>query len=544
MKFKRTFVPGGGVKSDTQPSPKDKKEKFKNRITKLQSNLYRKCKFVVGAVALSVLINQIPVTADVTDNLSSAIQKLIGAKTDDCGNSFEDSSVHAKLNYQEKQIVALQSSVEELKGQNAAYSLFCYIQSNDTRYEGCELSLTSASGNQTATANLHLNEKLNKYVANIYSNFNGNCTLQYGSVKESINLQATGQEHQLKPYISDLTVWIDSTDSAYNGKTVKLTNEDGTTIETATLALKNGHYETAMTVYANGVYRVTYPYILNSGKVIELSTGVTLKGESKKQQLFGDITQMDISDIQEACRTKTINEIAKVGDTFSDGTYTYTIIGIDQDIPCDANGHSLDKSTYGNVLTVMPMGAEIGKSDGTPVSGDISKIPLGDNKVIMYLQDNGEHVSDRYTYNNGASWKGCFVRTSTMNSYFNTLPETTRNAIGYVQKVTGQHDGNYSEYGNSNITTADKCFLLSEKEVFGKDSKWSTSSERSATFQYQYFESIATTANSRKIGGSSTWWLRSPAYGTYESYLAVSGGGTSSLVSGYKLNALPAFCIY
>ena len=476
-----------------------------------------------------------PVAADVTDNLSSAIQKLIGAKTDDCGSSFENSSVHAKLNYQEKQIVALQASVEELKGQNAAYSLYCYIQSSDTRYEGCELSLTSASGNQTATASLHLDEKLNKYVANIYSNFNGKCTLKYGSVKESINLQATGQEHQLKPYISDLTVWIDSTNSTYNGKTVMLKDSSGAKIQTAALALKNGHYEASMTAYANGTYTITYPYVASS-KVLTLTTGVTLNGSAKKQQLFGDLQQMSIADIQACCKAGAIQSIAKVGDTFSDGTYTYTIIGINQDKPSDANGNALSSSQYGDVLTVMPLGAPAEAGDGkTPVSTNASKTPWGTTAAKM----NSEST-------NSGSWKASKMRTTTMASYLAKLPANTQKAIGYVQKVTGQCNS------TTNITTGDKCFLLSGKEIFGGtgggNGSYCSASEASATFQYQYFANIATTEASRNVNGvtNSHWWLRSPCYYLSANFCLVYYGKTShnDACTVNSTNVLPAFCIY
>ena len=527
----RMFV-RGWVKSDTQPSPKDKKEKFENRITKLQSNLYRKCRFIAWVLALSILINQIPVTADVTDNLTSVVQHILGVRDDSIADTFESASTNAKINYMEQQVVALQSSVEELKGQNAAYSLFCYIQSNDTRYEGCELSLTSASGNQTATASLHLNEKLNKYVANIYSNFNGNCTLRYGSVKESINLQATGQEHQLKPYISDLTVWIDSNNSTYNGKSVTLKDSSGTTIETATLALKNGHYEASMTAYANGTYTITYPYVASS-KVLTLTTGVTLNGSAKKQQLFGDLQQMSIADIQACCKAGAITSIAKVGDTFSDGTYTYTIIGINQDKPSDANGTALSRDKYGDVLTVMPLGAPAGSGNGSPVTMDANKTPWG----TAYAQMNSSNT-------NSGSWKSSAMRSSTMASYLAKLPADTQKAIGYVQKVTGQYNS------NTNITTGDKCFLLSGKEIFGGtgngNGSYCTTAEASATFQYQYFANIATSTTSRNINSTANqwWWLRSPRYNSSDSFCIV-GTGSSSYGSASNSNGVfAAFCIY
>ena len=531
MKIEHLFR--GGVKSDTLPLSKVKQNKFNNKITKFQLNLYKKCKMIVWIALVAFLVNQVPVSADVTDNLTSVVQRILGVRNDNITDTYETASTNAKLNYMEQQVVSLQKSVEELKGQNAAYSLYCYIQSNDTRYEGCELTLTSASGNQVAVGNLHLDERLNKYVANIYSNFNGNCTLQYGSVKESINLGATGQEHQLKPYISDLTVWIDSTDGTYNGKTVTLKDSAGKTIETAALTFKNGHYEATMTAYANGTYTIAYPYVAGN-KVLTLTTSVTLNGSAKKQQLFNDLQQMSIEDIQACCKAGAISSVAKVGDTFSDGTYTYTIIGINQDKPSDANGNLLNSRQYGDVLTVMPLGAPAGAGNGKAVAIDISKSLWG---TTSYM-----NASDT---SNG-SWQSSNMRASTMASCMEKIPASTRKAIGYVVKTTGNWRS------SSNTTTGDKCFLLSVKEVFGeiyeRSETYCTEAEANATNQYQYFQNIATTADSRKLNTytDDQWWLRSASgiSGTETCFCNVTNGNINWNRASHKFYVIPAFCIY
>ena len=470
--------------------------------------------------------------------MPSVIQRILGIREDTVTDSFEGASTNAKINYMEKQMVALQSSVEQIKGQNSAYSLYCFIQSADTRYEGCELTLTSGSGNQVATGNLHLDKKLNKYVANIYSNFNGNCTLQYGSVKESINLGATGQEHQLKPYISDLTVWIDSNNSAYAGRSVVLKDSGGGTVQSAELKLVGGHYEATMTAYANGNYTIAYPYVASS-KILNLTTGVTLNGSAKRQQLFGDLQQMTIADIQACCKAGAITSIAKAGDTFSDGTYTYTIIGINQDQPSDANGTALNKSQYGDVLTVMPLGAPKGATNGQPVTMNASATPFG----VSYAQMNSSST-------NSGSWASSQMRSTTMPQYLAKLPQATQNAIGYVQKVTGTWNED-STSGGSNSVTGDKCFLLSGKEIFGgsgaNNGSWCTTNEANATFQYQYFQSIATTPASRTINSSDSqwWWLRSPGYNDDSRiFCIVYAGSSSSIGAGNLGDVFAAFCIY
>ena len=174
---------------------------------------------------------------------------------------------------------------------------------------------------------------------------------------------------------------------------------------------------------------------------------------------------------------------------YADGTYTYTIIGINQDKPSDSNGNALNKSQYGDVLTVMPLGAPAGAGNGSAVTIDASKTPWGTDTAPM----NSSNM------NNG-SWKSSTMRSSIMASYLAKLPANTQKAIGYIQKVTGQC------CSNTNITTGDKCFLLSGKEIFGgtgnENGSYCTTAEASATFQYQYFANIATSTDSRTITGA------------------------------------------
>lgn len=254
-----------------------------------------------------------------------------------------------------------------------------------------------------------------------------------------------------------------------------------------------------------------------------------------KESLPADLLSMSMEQIKDACQAGIIKSIAKVGDTFSDGTYTYTIIGINQDIPCDSDGVTLDSSTHGDVLTVMALGAPTGsQSDsvqwdgtgGTAVTMNASATPYGSIKATMNSNE----------YNNG-SWKESDMRESVIPDYLMRLPETTRNVIGYVLKTTGQ-------YGNSNINTADKCFILSSKEVLGslENGPYCTEEEASANVQYQYFKNIATTRSSRTI--SNDWWLRSPNKDNSSGFCIVDNGSAGAASSNYSRDVFPAFCIY
>lgn len=354
-------------------------------------------------------------------------------------------------------------------------------------------------------------------------------------MKKVVDTLDTSMDQMISPYVGSLTLWVDSNSGTYAGQTVTVTNAKGQS-QTGRFVARNGHYEVDFPSLIKGSYTIAYPYVASS-KILNLTTSVTLNGSAKRQQLFGDLQQMTIADIQACCKAGAITSIAKVGDTFSDGTYTYTIIGINQDKPSDANGNALNKNQYGDVLTVMPLGAQKGATNGQPVTMNASATPWGVNYAPMNSNNS----------NNG-SWASSQMRSTTMPQYLAKLPQATQNAIGYVQKVTGTYNGSNSGGGNS--VTGDKCFLLSGKEIFGgsgaSNGSFCTTNEAAETFQYQYFQSIATTPASRNINSSANqwWWLRSPGY-NYSSYFCGVSAGSSGTNGAYGgIGVFAAFCIY
>ena len=361
-------------------------------------------------------------------------------------------------------------------------------------------------------------------------------------MKKVVDTLDTSMDQMISPYVGSLTLWVDSNSGTYAGQTVTVTNAKGQS-QTGRFVARNGHYEVDFPSLIKGSYTIAYPYVASS-KILNLTTSVTLNGSAKRQQLFGDLQQMTIADIQACCKAGAITSIAKVGDTFSDGTYTYTIIGINQDKPSDASGNALSKNQYGDVLTVMPLGAPKGATNGQPVTMNASATPWGVNYAPM--NSNGS---------NSGSWAASQMRSTTMPQYLAKLPQATQNAIGYVQKVTGTYNGSNSGGGNS--VTGDKCFLLSGKEVFGGsgvgNGSYCTTTEANATFQYQYFQSIATTPASRNINSSANqyWWLRSPNYYASNQFCLVGNGSPVPVLSdsdvAVALNrhgVFAAFCIY
>lgn len=355
-------------------------------------------------------------------------------------------------------------------------------------------------------------------------------------MKKVVDTLDTSMDQMISPYVGSLTLWVDSNSGTYAGQTVTVTNAKGQS-QTGRFVARNGHYEVDFPSLIKGSYTIAYPYVASS-KILNLTTSVTLNGSAKRQQLFGDLQQMTIADIQACCKAGAITSIAKVGDTFSDGTYTYTIIGINQDKPSDANGNALSKSQYGDVLTVMPLGAPKGATNGQPVSMNAGATPWGVNYAPMNSDGS-----------NSGSWASSQMRSTTMPQYLAKLPQATQNAIGYVQKVTGTWNGNSTSGGNNSIT-GDKCFLLSGKEIFGGsgviNGSHCTANEANATFQYQYFQSIATTPASRNINSSANqyWWLRSPNCNYSGIFCGVGTGSSNTNGANNGLGVFAAFCIY
>jgi hypothetical protein len=166
----------------------------------------------------------------------------------------------------------------------------------------------------------------------------------------------------------------------------------------------------------------------------------------------------------------------------------------------------------------MPLGAQTGAANGSPVTFNMSATPWGTTDVE---QDD---------------------LTSTLTPYFEKLPKATQNVIGYVQKCTGAYDEHFSLTVLS--TTGNRCFLLSSREVFGSQgSSCCSSTEYNATFQYQYFSDLATTAESRDFH-HSCWLLRSihPSRGQH---MYVYDGTTIDMGGWFRSGSFfPAFCIY
>lgn len=144
--------------------------------------------------------------------------------------------------------------------------------------------------------------------------------------------------------------------------------------------------------------------------------------------------------------------------------------------------------------------------------------------------NNTEHGYMNSTNTNNGGWTSCARRTWCNNVFYNALPSYMKDLVKPVNKKTSA--GNQSSTIN---TDSDKCFLLSEIEIFGSVT-YSKSSEGS---QYAWYANAA--ANKYKLPKwgsglvSDRWWERSPRGSNSGGFCYVAAGGSAN--TGYASNA-------
>ena len=121
---------------------------------------------------------------------------------------------------------------------------------------------------------------------------------------------------------------------------------------------------------------------------------------------------------------------------------------------------------------------------------------------------------------NVGGWPASSMRTYVNGTIYNALPQELKDII-IDTKVVSSH----GKSDSANFTSTDKLYLLSTKEVWGKEGTSNVVNYDSAeaeTRQLDYYKEKGVTTNNysgaiKKYNGSTTlWWLRS-AYSDYAS---------------------------
>lgn len=169
----------------------------------------------------------------------------------------------------------------------------------------------------------------------------------------------------------------------------------------------------------------------------------------------------------------------------------------------------------------------IGKNHDAYVSG--GKAPLTFQLHDCY----GEEYAMNSSNTNSGGWTNCAMRQTHLPAILAKMPTEVQNGIREVNKLTSA--GNQSTIIN---TMADKLFLLSEIEIFGRVT-YSVSGEGT---QYDYYKAGNSTVK-KYNGRAQTWWARSPYGGDpVEFCYAGIDGGTDITVASNVYFVAFGFC--
>ena len=153
------------------------------------------------------------------------------------------------------------------------------------------------------------------------------------------------------------------------------------------------------------------------------------------------------------------------------------------------------------------------------------------------------------TDTNVGGWPASELRTYVNGTVYNSLPSDLQNVIATTTVVSGH---GYTS-GEANFTSSDKLYLLSTKEVWGRDEKSyiiETDTAQTETRQLDYYKNkgITTTDNLEAIKQYGQykvqWWLRSADSYSITCFAAVgNAGGYTTPSATYTNGVSPAFRI-
>ena len=168
--------------------------------------------------------------------------------------------------------------------------------------------------------------------------------------------------------------------------------------------------------------------------------------------------------------------------------------------------------------------------------------------VVEFVDIITNHVVNSFPTNSGG-WPGSELYNFVNTAIYNSLPSDLQNVIIETFTVSGHGSEN-----SSNFTSTDKLYLLSTKEVWGKEGTNNTVNYDTAedeTRQLDYYKNNGVTTDSYSgavktyQGSASYWWLRAAPSDDSVGFYNVGVSGEWSIY-GTAVNALgvaPAFRI-
>lgn len=147
------------------------------------------------------------------------------------------------------------------------------------------------------------------------------------------------------------------------------------------------------------------------------------------------------------------------------------------------------------------------------------------------------------TNTNAGGWPATSMRTYVNNDIYNALPSELKNGIIDTYVVSG-HGSSHS----ANFTSTDKLYLLSTKEVWGKEGtsnviNYDTTDAYTRQLDYYKAQGV-TTSNYSGAKKNGYWWLRAaPSNYIAGFYFVNTYGGWTSINANYSYGVAPAFRI-
>ena len=142
---------------------------------------------------------------------------------------------------------------------------------------------------------------------------------------------------------------------------------------------------------------------------------------------------------------------------------------------------------------------------------------------------------------NAGGWPATSMRTYDI---YNALPSELKNGIidTYVVSGHGKNDP-------ANFTSTDKLYLLSTKEVWGKEGtsnviNYDTTDAYTRQLDYYKAQGVTTSNYSGAKKQDGSWWLRAAnSNDSYYFYKVYTTGGQSDYIAGFTTGVAPAFRI-
>ena len=179
-------------------------------------------------------------------------------------------------------------------------------------------------------------------------------------------------------------------------------------------------------------------------------------------------------------------------------------------------------------------------------NGETSQTACG---FVVEFADIISKESMNSTETNVGGWPASAMRTYVNTTVYSALPSDLQNVIATTTVVSGHG----STSGEANFTSSDKLYLLSTKEVWGKDGTSNIINYDTAeaeTRQLDYYKNNGVTTSN--YGGTlkqyndtnMIWWLRSATSYATDGFFNVYGDGDwNNYHANYILGVAPAFRI-